>query len=81
MLLSKCKWGFPVSRIVLTPDRIALMEERTLRPGSGTNMVEMRTGTRLPAWSMMYPQMVPVAVANTFLFPLVTMVFGSFIFL
>ena len=44
-------------------------------------MAEMRAGTRWPAWSMMYPQMVPVAVANSFLFPLVTMVFSSFSFL
>ena len=81
VLLSNCKWGFPVSRIVLTPDYIALMEENTWRPSPGTNVAEMRTGTRLPAWSMMYPQMVAVAVANTFLFPLVMIVFGSFSFL
>ena len=59
--------GFPVSRIVLTPDCIALVEEKTLRPSPGTTMAEMRTGTRRPAPSMMYTQMVPAAVAKAFL--------------
>ena len=64
VLLSNCRRGVPVSRIVLTSDCIALMEERTLRPSPGTNMAEMQTGARWPAWSMMYPQMVPVVVAD-----------------
>ena len=44
-------------------------------------MAEMRTETRLLTWSMMYPQMVPVAVASTFFLPLVDMVVVSFSFL
>ena len=58
VLLSNVTWRFPVSRIVLDADCIALMEEKALRLSPGTNMTEMRTGTRLPAWAMMYPQMV-----------------------
>ena len=38
------------------------MEEETLRPSPSREMAEMRTGTRLPAWSMMCLHMVPVAV-------------------
>ena len=79
VLLSNCKSGVSrLSKVVLISDCIAVREEKTLRPSPGTNMAEMRTGTCLPALSTMYPQMVPVAVANTFLFPLVMTVFGSF---
>ena len=78
VLLSSCKWRVAVSRIRIISDCNALTKEETLRPSSGTNMADMRTGTRWAAWSMMYSQMEPAAVANTFLIPLVTMVFGSF---
>ena len=38
VLLSNCKCGFPVSRIVLTAGCVALTEEKMLRPSPGTNM-------------------------------------------
>ena len=65
----------------VTPDFIASMEDTTLRPSPVTNMDKMRTGTRLPIWSMMYTQGVPVAVAKGFLFLLVIMALWSLSFL
>ena len=69
VLLSYCRWEFPVSSKVLSPQFDTLTEENRLRPIPGTIMAEIRTGTSCPAWSMMYPQIVPVVVANTVALP------------
>ena len=71
-----------VSRtIVIIPDYIAFFtKEKRLRPHLGTKIPEMRTGIRWPVWSLIYSQMVPVAVANTFSFQKAAMVFGPFSF-
>lgn len=52
-----CKWGFPVLRMVSTLEFIALVEDTRLRPNSVAITAEIFTGTRYPAWPMMYPQM------------------------
>lgn len=54
-LLSNCKRGFPVSRMMRTPHFFAMTEAKGLRPSPGTTMTEMRTGTGRPGWSMVYP--------------------------
>lgn len=81
MLLLNCKWGFPVSRMLLTPEFIALTEEKRLHPSPG-----VRHG-RDTDWNTLAnlvddvaPDSTSFAVANTFfmLLPTVTMVFGSF---
>ena len=64
--------------MVLTPEFIVLTEEKRLGPNPGTTMAEVRTGTRCPAWSMVYPQIIPDVVPNTVSLPAVTMVFGYF---
>ena len=41
VLLLNCWWEFPVSRMVFTPEIIALTEETGLRPYPGTIMAEI----------------------------------------
>lgn len=77
VLLSDYRWVFAVSKMVLTPEFFALTENKRLRPNLGTIFEEIRLETRCPALSMMYPQIVPVDVANYFSLPSVTMVVGS----